>query len=128
MGPVKIEADVTSDWLLYEEDDIGRYSRQNVVVAVNQTLVDGQVVGVNSSGEIQAYDDETVTDAGGATAIGILIGSVTTGAATIKGVILARHARVASAKLKWKAGLGSTPKANGLADLALLGIHTVTSV
>lgn len=124
-GTPKVEPVRISDWLLYEEDDIGRFSRDIVTVAVSQTLACGAVVGLNAGGEVIEYDNETVA-AGGDVAVGILTEAVTTSATvTQKAVIIARHARIAPSMLTWKAGLDGTGKTAGLADLKALGILPV---
>ncbi len=124
-GSPQVMSDRQSDWLLYENCDIGRYSRDVVTVAINQTLLDGQVVGKNAAGEVMAYDNETSTSAGGAVATGIMCGSITTGAATAKGVMLAREARVVPGRLKYAAGLITADKDAAIVDLAALGIIAV---
>ena len=117
---VKNEPGRTSDWLLYEEDDIGRYSRDNVVVAANQTLKSGAVVGLNDAGtQVVDYDDASPD---GAVALGILVEDVTTGAATTKAAIVTRHAKIAVSGLVWKTGLLQAAKDAALADLRARGI------
>lgn len=119
--PVKTEPKRQSDWLIYEEDQIGRYSRDNVVIAANQTLSDGHVVGKNAGGEIVEYDN---TDPDGGAAVGILVNGVTTGASTAKGVIIARHAVIAVSGLTFKTGLAAPDQTAALTDLKALGILT----
>lgn len=124
VSTVKQEPGRISDWLLYEEDDIGRYSRDNVVVGQNQTLKCGSVVGYNEAGtEVVEYDD-AAPDA--AVAAGILVADVTTGAGQTAGcAIVSRHARINPNALVWKTGLAAPAKANALADLAAKGIVLV---
>ena len=114
---------VTSNWLAVELDGNHRPSRENVDVAVSQTLVDGSVVSKNANGQVQIY--------GGATdekAVGIFVGNVTTTATeTGKGVIVARVAKVVVEQLTFKAGLADAKKTASLADLAVLHITTVRS-
>lgn len=117
--PVKTEPKRQSDWLIYEEDQIGRYSRDNVVIAANQTLSDGHVVGKNAGGEIVEYDN---TDPDGGAAVGILVHGVSTGASVGKGVIIARHAMIAVSGLTFKTGLAAPDQTAALADLKALGI------
>ena len=121
VSPIKTEPNRQSDWLILEEDEIGRYSRDNVTIAANQTLKDGHVVGKNAAGEIVEYDN---TDPDGGAAVGILVYGVTTGAATAKGAIIARHALVAPSGLTFKTGLGVPDKVAAFADLKALGILT----
>jgi hypothetical protein len=127
VSAVKTEPVRISDWLLYEEDEIGRYSRDNVTVGPSQTLLSGAVVGVNAAGtQVIEYDN---VDPDGGIAIGILLDPVTTGPTeTKKAVIVARHARVATERLIWKAGLNAADKLAGLADLSLKGIVTVNEI
>lgn len=124
-GTPKTEPGRLSDWLLYEEDEVGRYSRDIVTVAANQTLKNGAVVGVNASGEVMEYDNETTTSAGGAVATGIICEDVTTGASTKKSVVIARHARIAPSGLVWKTGLLQADKDAAMVDLKALGIIPV---
>ncbi|WP_347460631.1 head decoration protein [Acinetobacter thermotolerans] len=114
----------TSAWLANELDGNHRPSRENVVVAASQTLVDGSVISLNSNGQAQIY--------GGAeneVAAGIFVGdAVTTGAGeTGAGVYVARNAKVVSENLTFKSGLASAKKTAALADLAKLHITTVRS-
>ena len=44
VSAVKTEPNCLSDWLFYEEDEIGRYSRDNVKQAANTTLKSGAVL------------------------------------------------------------------------------------
>lgn len=114
---------VTSDWLATELDGNHRPSRENAIVAVSQTLVDGAVVSLNASGHVQVF--------GGAVdekAAGVFVGEVTTGAgATGKGVIVARTAKIVAEKLTWKLGLAGAKQTAALVDLAALHITTVRS-
>lgn len=114
---------VTSNWLAVELDGNHRPSRENVNVAVSQNLVDGSVVSKNANGQVQIY--------GGATdekAVGIFVGNVeTSAAATGKGVVVARVAKVVVEQLTFKTGLTEAKKTAALADLALLDITTVRS-
>ncbi len=125
VSAVKNEPGRLSDWLLYEEDEIGRFSRDNVVVAANQTLKCGSVVGYNDAGtQVVEYDDAAPD---GVAAAGILVADVTTGAGqTATAAIVARHARINPNALVWKTGLGAPAKANALADLAAKGIVLVS--
>lgn len=113
----------TSTWLAVELDGNHRPSRENVVVAASQTLTDGLVVSLNSSGQAQVY--------GGATdevAVGVFVGEATTGLGeTGAGVIVARTAKVVVANLKFKSGLAEAKQTAALADLAKLHITTVRS-
>jgi len=121
VSAVKNEPGRASDWLLYEEDEIGRYSRDVVTVAANQTLKCGAVVGLNAAGtEVVEYDNTDLD--GGGVVVGIMAEEVITGAATVKGVIIARHAKVAPSGLVWKTGLLQADKDAAMADLKAAGI------
>jgi hypothetical protein len=124
VSAIKSEPVRTSDWLLYEEDEIGRYSRDNVTVGSSQVLKAGAVVGLNAAGnQVIEYDN---VDPDGGVAIGIIVEDVTTGVGeTKKSVIVARLARVVFEQLVWKAGLTGADKLAGMADLAGKGIVTV---
>jgi hypothetical protein len=125
-GSAKIEEGRLSDWLLYEEDDIGRFSRENVTVDGGQTLKCGSVVGLNAAGTMYVEYDNVGPD--GATAVGIAVNPVTTGVGiTGKTVIIARHARIAMSGLKWAASVDQTAKDAAVADLAANGIVFVPS-
>lgn len=114
---------VTSSWLAVELDGNHRSSRENVDVAVSQTLVDGSVVSKNANGQVRIYSGATDEKA-----IGIFVGKVETGASAIgKGVIVARIAKVVVEQLTFKAGLAEAKKTTALADLATLEITTVRS-
>jgi hypothetical protein len=120
VSAVKNEPGRASDWLLYEEDEIGRYSRDIVTVAANQTLKCGAIVSLNAdSTEVVEYDN-TDTEAGAA--VGIMAEEVITGADTVKGVIIARHAKVAPSGLVWKTGLSPADKFAAMLDLKAKGI------
>ncbi len=125
-GSAKIEEGRLSDWLLYEEDDIGRFSRENVTVDGGQTLKCGSVVGLNAAGTMYVEYDNVGPD--GATAVGIAINPVATGIGiTGKTVIIARHARIAMSGLTWAASVDQTAKDAAVVDLAAKGIVFVPS-
>lgn len=111
-----------TDWLAFEETN--RYSRENVVVAASQTLLNGQVVMLNGSGNAVEY-------AGGASdvAYGIIIEDVTTGAGqTVASAVVVRHARVVQANLVWKAGVSAPKKLEALTALGGKGITNAIAV
>ncbi len=124
--PIKTEPNRRSDWLLYEEDELGRYSRDIVTVAPNQVLVSGTVLGLNAAGtQVGAYDN---VGPDFAAAVGVLVEDITTGASPAKGVMLARHAKIAPSGLTWAAGLVDADKTQAYADLKALGILLATEV
>lgn len=107
---------VTSDWLAWELDGNHNPSRENVTVAADQTIEDGQPVSLNASGDIVAFN-------GTGAVAGIAIGAVKTTADKGKGVILAHQARIVAEKLKVEAD----DLATVVAGLKTLGITTVRS-
>lgn len=114
---------VTSDWLAFELDGNHRQSRENITVAASQTLVDGQVISYDESGNVVAF-----TAAVDQVPAGIMVGNVTTGAgATAKGVAVVRDARIVAKKLTWHADVDSTEQGTALAKLLELGITTARS-
>lgn len=84
---VTTQANRITDWLQYEEEN--RFSRENIVIAASQTLVTGQLVKADGSGNAIALT--AVAD----TPIGIICEPVTTGAAVATGAMVVRLARVA---------------------------------
>lgn len=125
IGTPKIEPGRLSDWLLYEENGIGSFSRDIVTVAANQTLKCGSPVAYNEAGtQVVEYDN---TDPDGEVVVGILTEDVTTGATPVKSTIVARQARIAPSGLVWKTGMLDADKNAGLADLRALGIIPVPS-
>ena len=114
---------VVSDVIAWELEGNHRPSRENVVVAVSQTLTDGLVVSLNASGQAQVFGGAV-----GEKAAGVFVGEATTGAgATGKGVIVARTAKIVAEKLTWKSGLAGAKQTAALADLAALYITAVSS-
>jgi hypothetical protein len=108
------------DLLKYEAPNL--YSRDEVVVASNQTLALGAVVGrVTATREIVALDP-TASD-GRETVAGVLIEAVTTSATERRrSVIVARHAILFGGVLVFPASLTSEQTAVALAQLAALGV------
>ena len=114
---------VTSDWLAFEVDGNHRQSRENITVAASQTLVDGQVISYDESGNVVAF-----TAAVDQVPVGIMVGNVTTGAgATAKGAAVVRDARIVAEQLTWHADVDSTEQGIALAELLELGITTARS-
>jgi hypothetical protein len=108
------------DLLKYEAPNL--YSRDEVVVASNQTLALGAVVGrVTATREIVALDP-TASD-GRETVAGVLIEAVVTAATERRrSVIVARHATVFGGALVLPTSLTSEQTAAALAQLAALGV------
>ena len=124
----KNEGPRQSDWLVFEECGITRYSRENiVVVAGSGVLPTGTVLGkVTASGKHGVYDNATTN--GTEVAVAILAEEVDATAADVRGAAVVRLARITSGGLTWKTSLNSADMTAGLADLALNGIHTVREV
>jgi Bacteriophage lambda head decoration protein D len=118
--PVLHEPMTLGDLLKYEAPNL--YSRDEVVVASNQTLALGAVVGrVTATREIVALDP-TASD-GRETVAGVLIEAVVTAATERRrSVIVARHATVFGGALVLPTSLTSEQTAAALAQLAALGV------
>lgn len=114
-----------SDWLVFEECGITRYSRENiVVVAGSGQLPTGTVLGkITASGKYGVYD--TAGSGGIETAAAILAEPVDATSGDVKGSAVVRLARIAPGSLTWKSSLIAADKTAGLADLAANGIHAV---
>lgn len=115
-----------SDWLLDEEDEIGRYSREIVTLAPSQgVLQTGQPLSVGTGAGAVKYDNVTT---GATVANGILVDTTDTGTgAAVKAVMIVRHAIVVKAGLYW-GSVDNTGKTAGMADLLALGIVERRSV
>lgn len=128
VSAVRTELGRISDWLLFENCDVGRYSRDNIDITVpaNTTYLSGVVLGKNAAGTLYVEYDNVDPDGGAAA--GILaepVSNTTGGSLTIKGVAVVRHARIAPKGLIYKTGLVDADKIAALADLKALGILTV---
>ena len=117
-----------SDWLVFEECGIARYSRENiVVVAGSGPLPTGTVLGkITANGKYGVYDNAGTGGVEVAAAILAEPVDATTVDQAAAGVV--RFAKVAPGGLTWKASLTDPDKTAGLADLAANGIHTVREV
>ena len=115
---------VVSDVIAWEEEGNHRPSRKNVTIAASQSLVNGQVIAFDGSGNVIKFSVQATN-----AAAGIFIGeSVTTVAGqTAQGVIIARDARYAEDKLVYASGVTNGEKTNAVAALALLNITAVRS-
>ncbi len=119
------ESNYNSDWLAWEQD--GNYSRKKVTIAVSQTIVKGQVLGIiTASGHYAAFDQDG-TLAGTDTAAGIALDDYTTGAAeTVEGVAIVRDAIVIEDNLTFPSDITAGEQAAAMASLLALGIITKT--
>ena len=117
-----------SDWLVFEECGLTRYSRENIViVAGSGPLPTGTVLGkITASGKYGVYDN--AGPGGVETAAAILAEAVDATDGDVKGSAVVRLAKIAPGGLTWKASLIAADKTAGLADLAANGIHTVREV
>lgn len=117
-----------SDWLVFEECGITRYSRENIViVAGSGPLPTGTVLGkIAASGKYGVYDN--AGSGGVEVAAAILAEPVDATASDVNGSAVVRYAKIAPGGLTWKSSLIAADKTAGLADLAANGIHTVREV
>jgi len=108
------------DLLKFEAPNL--YSRDQVTVAPNQTLVLGQVVGaLTASGQIVALNPAAAD--GSEQAIGIVLAAITTLAtASPNGLLLAREAAVSDHALVWPAAITPAQQAAAIAQLKAHGI------
>lgn len=115
---------VVSDVIAWEEEGNHRPSRKNVTIAASQSLVNGQVIAFDGSGNVIKFSVQATN-----AAAGIYIGdSVVTGSGqTAQGVIIARDARYVEGKLVYASGVTNGEKTNAVEALALLNITAVRS-
>ena len=113
-----------SDVIARELEGNHRPSRKNVTIAASQSLVNGQVIAFDGTGNVIKFSVQATN-----AAAGIYIGdSVVTGSGqTANGVIIARDARYAEGKLAYASGVTNGEKTNAVAALALLNITAVRS-
>ena len=113
-----------SDVIAWEVEGNHRPSRKNVTIAASQSLVNGQVIAFDGSGNVIKFSVQATN-----AAAGLYIGdSVVTGSGqTANGVIIARDARYAEGKLAYASGVINGEKTNAVAALALLNITAVRS-
>lgn len=114
------ETKYVSDVVKYEEDRL-EYSRNLETVAAGQNLGLGTVVGRKTSdGKLYALNP-AATD-GTQNAVGVLIEPVDATLAEKTGVIIARHAIVASGAVIWPAGITAAQKTAAIQQLESRGI------
>ena len=113
-----------TDVIAWEEEGNHRPSRKNVTIAASQSLVNGQVIAFDGTGNVIKFSVQATN-----AAAGIYIGdSVVTGSGqTANGVIIARDARYAEGKLAYASGVTNGEKTNAVAALELLNITAVRS-
>ena len=116
---------VVSDVIAWELEGNHRPSRKNVTIAASQSLVNGQVIAFDGSGNVIKFSVQATN-----AAAGIYIGDpvITGSGQTANGVIIARDARYAEGKLAYAAGVTNGEKTNALTALAALNILPVRSV
>ena len=109
---------VVSDVIAWEVEGNHRPSRKNVTIAASQSLVNGQVIAFDGSGNVIKFSVQATN-----AAAGIYIGdSVVTGSGQT-----ARDARYAEGKLAYASGVTSGEKTNAVTALAALNILPVRS-
>lgn len=113
-----------TDVIAWEVEGNHRPSRKNVTIAASQSLVNGQVIAFDGSGNVIKFSVQATN-----AAAGIYIGDsvVTTSGQTAQGVIIARDARFAEGKLAYASGVTSGEKTNAVTALAALNILPVRS-
>ena len=111
-----------SDVITYEEDEIQRYSRENINVAASQSLVVGSLVVSTTGigGTFSEYDGSQVLTSA---VVGIVVQPLTTdssgGAQT---VMVCRHARYLPNNLTWKSGVTTLQKTAFTTALTAAGV------
>lgn len=118
--PVIQESKNLGDLLKYEAPNL--YSRDQVIVASGQNLALGAVVGrVTTTGKLKVLAP-AATD-GTEVAVGILAGDINASTGDRDdGVLIARHALVASHAIVWPAGITSAQKTTAIAQLEARGV------
>ncbi|MBF0147274.1 MAG: head decoration protein [Magnetococcales bacterium] len=106
---------------LLKHEDSQFYSRDAVTVASGQSLALGTVVGIKTAdGKIYALNPVAVD--GTETAAGVLILAVDATGSDADGIMIARHAIVASHALVWPGGITVNQKSTAVAQLKASGI------
>lgn len=124
--PTKVEGRVHSDWLVYEEDGIGRYSRENVSVQIadGATIETGTVLEWQDAGKTIAVP---LVGAAANGIAGIMINKMTnpvgSGVVTEKQPVLVRFARVSFENLVFAPAEASSNKNAAAVALEVAGIH-----
>lgn len=119
MGTHLAEGRHWTEFVLTEAN--GQRSRENVTVAVSQTIVPGQVLGiVTAGGQVKAWDPAAAD--GSQNAAGIALYGVTTGAATAKISAIVRDAEVNKNCLSWHGDATGPQITTSTGQLAALGI------
>jgi len=115
-----VQPAMLGDVLFYEAPN--HYSREQVGVAPNQTLVIGTVLGkLTATSQIAALNP-AAAEGSERTADIVLVDITTTADARTDGLILARLGLVASHALVWPAAITDAQKAIAIAQLEVLGI------
>lgn len=124
MVQTSTEGNYNSDWLLFEETDIGRYSRENVVIGASQNIKVGQPLEWADAGKTNAVELAGVAATNGFA--GIATEAVVTGVGESKEIaVVARHARVAFGKLAFPVSAVPADLVFAKTLLASAGILTV---
>jgi hypothetical protein len=119
MAETKTQTGRITDWLIYDENGVGSYSRENVVQAAGQSITTGSVLAYDESGNIVAFTGATGV---ANEAVGIAVNDVVTIAGAGINAIVARQARVSPSGLVFGGAITAPQKAAAMASLAKLGI------
>lgn len=120
MGIAFLQPANLQDLVLYEEDELGRYSRDIVTIASGLWLPLGTVLGRRSADGLCVSLDPAAVD-GSQTACGVLLAN-TDASADVPAVAVVRHAIVKRPALQWPAGITPQQKAAAEAQLQALGV------
>lgn len=106
-------------WLKYEENF--RYARDVAVIAPNQVLKSGQVVGrVTANGQWAAFVTGAVD--GSQNAAGIMLWSITTGAASAESVVVTRECTYLETEIIWPVAITAPQRATAVGLLKAQGM------
>ena len=110
-----------SDVITYEEDEIQRYSRENINVAASQSLVVGSLVVSTTGigGTFTEYDGSQVLTSA---VVGIVVQPLTTDSSGAQTVMVCRHARYLPNNLTWKSGVTTLQKTAFTTALTAAGV------
>lgn len=120
--PVKIESATLGDGIKWEEDN--HYSRKKVTILSGSVVSCLEVMGqVTASGKYVPLDP--AASDGREVAAGIMVAAVDASGGDTAGVIIERHAMMATANLVWPDGIDAGQKTAAIADLEALGVKAV---
>jgi len=96
------EGTYNHDWLLQEEDEVGRYSRENTKVTIGQAVKKGQLLEFTDAGKTEV--SPLVGTAATNGFAGISLNDVEVSTELVEIAVIARHARVVFEKLQFPVG------------------------